>query len=137
MKNWKFVFNLLLPALVLYWGLLFTVTHRPAMPSVVERYDKIVHLGAFGLLSFMLALLFNLKMGVQLRWGIWVGTICVLYGAVDEYTQQFVPNRSSDINDLIADACGVLLGITAAYSLIFLRRYILSRNAMYASCSAQ
>jgi VanZ family protein len=35
----------------------------------------------------------------------------VLYGASDELHQWFVPSRSSDVRDLLADAVGVLAGV--------------------------
>jgi VanZ family protein len=36
--------------------------------------------------------------------------IAVLYGASDEIHQMFVPNRTPELLDLVADACGGLAG---------------------------
>ena len=35
----------------------------------------------------------------------------VLYAALDEYHQRFVPGRSGEIKDVLIDACGLLLGL--------------------------
>lgn len=44
----------------------------------------------------------------------------VFYGMVDEFHQKFIPGRTSDINDVIADTVGGLL-----YLLVF---WLLSRK---------
>ena len=46
--------------------------------------------------------------------------ICWLYGASDEYHQRFVPGRTSDVLDWVADALGSVLGAGAvsAWSII-------------------
>ena len=37
----------------------------------------------------------------------------ILYAALDEYHQSFVPGRSGEIKDVLIDACGLLLGLLA------------------------
>ena len=37
----------------------------------------------------------------------------ILYAALDEYHQRFVPGRSGEIKDVLIDACGLLLGLAA------------------------
>lgn len=48
----------------------------------------------------------------------------VFYGLVDEFHQKFIPGRTSDINDVIADTVGGLL-----YLLVF---WFLSRKKVVA-----
>jgi VanZ family protein len=61
--------------------------------------------------------------GYQARLPIWIWTIAVSYGAIDEYTQQFVQNRTCDILDLLADATGASLGLLALHiCVLFARR---------------
>ncbi len=40
---------------------------------------------------------------------LWSGIVCIIYGASDEFHQYFVPNRSSELQDLLADIAGVLI----------------------------
>jgi len=43
--------------------------------------------------------------------------IAMVYGATDEFHQSFVPGRSTEVNDWIADSIGASLGVVC--SLIF------------------
>ncbi len=40
---------------------------------------------------------------------LWTGIITIVYGASDEIHQYFVPNRSSELQDWLADITGVLV----------------------------
>jgi VanZ family protein len=86
-------------------------------------FDKWVHIGLISILSFLFC------------WGIYkrnknaeknksnfilTGIICLGYGIMIEFIQRdFIPNRSFDIGDVIADGVGSLAGVI--YSFI---RYI-------------
>ncbi len=79
----------------------------------VPYIDKIAHLGLFGGLVFfwILFLYFRSREVVSsfIKWLIVVLTI--IYGTLMEYVQlYFVPNRSFDTGDIIADAVGALIG---------------------------
>jgi hypothetical protein len=65
--------------------------------------DKVAHAVAFG----GLALLLHLASG---RWWIALG-LTSLYGISDEIHQAFVPGRSVDMTDWIADTVGALMAI--------------------------
>jgi VanZ family protein len=41
--------------------------------------------------------------------------VTVLYGALDEFHQLFVPSRQADVLDLLADACGALAYVVWHY----------------------
>ena len=41
--------------------------------------------------------------------------IAVVYGVSDEFHQSFVPGRSPDVADVVADAAGAALALTAAW----------------------
>ena len=77
-------------------------------------FDKWVHIGMFAILTFLFC------------WGYWrsgphkvrllrafilIAFCSLVYGIVMEYVQRdFVPNRSFDVGDIIADGVGCLLG---------------------------
>jgi VanZ family protein len=57
---------------------------------------------------------------------VWLVVILVvLYGLLDEFHQYFVPGRTVDIYDALADAAGALLG---AWSMYILVRILASRS---------
>lgn len=86
-------------------------------------FDKWVHLGIF---SIMVALLCwaaykrNTQRNKIKGYFILYGVICLAYGIAIEYVQKhFIPNRSFDFTDIIADGMGSLLGL-----LYSMKRYI-------------
>lgn len=100
--------------LLVYWLLLFTGTHLPPMsagPTLSGSSDEIVHIAAYAGLAFLMARCWQSQRG-KLSWGrllvVWM--TCVLFGAVDEVTQQFV-GRESSVSDWVADACGAAVGV--------------------------
>ncbi len=74
--------------------------------------DKVAHLGLY------------LVLGTTLAWGRWRSRrgptwllLCLglLYGALDEWHQGFVPGRDPSTVDLLADAVGLILGFFLAH----------------------
>jgi VanZ family protein len=101
-------------ALVCYWLALFIVTHIPIERLALHRgsADKFAHVGAFAVLSMLLACTWRLSTGrLHLRQLVWVWLIVVLYGAIEETTQPMV-NRVASSFDWLADAVGATLGLT-------------------------
>ncbi len=88
-------------------------------------FDKIVHVGMFALLSVLwcFALLKKTSDRKKLRqWFLSVAIIWIIYGIAMEFVQRyFIPGRSFDINDMIADAAGATAG------LIFSTRYFIKK----------
>lgn len=86
---------------------IFWVSHQSSvrLPGFTLS-DKVGHLAAYTLLAILLCL------GAR-AWGlspVWVLVLGILYGVSDEFHQSFVPGRSAELGDLIADSLGVLLG---------------------------
>lgn len=107
-----------------YWVTLFVLTHVPSvnLPDIT-LIDKICHALAYAALAFAIGGVLTIWRGYQARLPIWIWTIAVSYGAIDEYTQQFVQNRTCDILDLLADATGAGLGLLALHlCVLFARR---------------
>jgi len=101
--------------LVVYWLILFVATTLPAasMPSF-GVVDKVNHLSAYFILAILLflTLLFQQKIPLtKNRVAAYALIICSLYGMLDEVHQIFIPGRSAEFLDFLADACGALLGV--------------------------
>ncbi len=113
-----------LPAVV-YIAALFCVSQMsdPPAPDFGVRWsDKINHVGAFGLMTLLVFRAARwMYPSIPLRSQILRAVAFVAtYGVVDEFHQAFVPHRSCDITDWIADVCGALAA--AAVIALWLRR---------------
>jgi VanZ family protein len=83
--------------------------------------DKVVHICLFGSLSFSILIHFETSAYEKLktvRAHAYVLIFCILYGIGMEYYQKyFVPSRGFDVNDMLADAAGAIMGLPALYQL--------------------
>ena len=80
-------------------------------------FDKWVHIGLFLGLSFLACWSFNLQKNKYLLILLFV---TVLYGLAVEIIQyKFIPNRSYDLGDLLADTIGSCIGV-----LVWMKRYV-------------
>jgi VanZ family protein len=100
----------------IYWLAIFALTHSPVVPMphfTLRAIDKIAHLGVFAGLGFLLCAA-GMALGYSPRRVIAaVILIVAAYGMFDEFTQQFVPNRSSEWSDWLSDMLGAGIGITS------------------------
>ncbi len=80
----------------------------PSLPGL----DKLVHAGVYALLAFLAARAFaTLPRPCAPRTLAWAAAVfAVCYGLSDEVHQAFVPERTADIGDLVADALGAVAG---------------------------
>lgn len=88
------------------------------------QLDKWIHIFLFSVMA--LSLCWGIYKSnktnthLNLRYFIVAGLICTAYGIIMEFVQKYyVPNRSFDVGDIIADAVGAALG--TFYSI---RKYI-------------
>ncbi|MFQ5669604.1 MAG: VanZ family protein [Acidobacteriota bacterium] len=99
--------------IALFMVLLSHMSHPPR-PSGVA--DWLLHGLEYAALGF--ALLRALGGGLRLRvpWKIlpWALALGILFGALDEFHQSFIPFRQADLKDLAADAAGTLAGAVIA-----------------------
>ena len=80
--------------------------------------DKLFHLVVFGILGFLvMGSLPASPDGYRLRQLWQVALVVMLYGVSDEFHQYFVPGRSVDVYDVLADTVGGLLGAWTMYQL--------------------
>lgn len=99
---------------ILWAGLIFWSSSLP-VPPVLEGLpagsDKVAHLIEYGILSYLLtrALRGTSPGRHPGRMAVVVVLITSLYGAFDEFHQSFVPFRTVDPLDVLADAAGAAL----------------------------
>jgi len=88
----------------------------------IPMLDKWVHVGMFTIMVVLLCWgYYKKKLSAKLKHSfIMIGIYCLLYGIIMEFVQKyFVPNRSFDTGDIIADGTGAVIGVM--YSV---KRYI-------------
>lgn len=99
----------------IYWIILFTATSIPIdqLPSL-GLSDKINHFVAF----FILAVLLFLTLKYQRKnyylfskASLIAFIICLIYGAIDEIHQMWIPGRYAEMLDWLADGFGALAGV--------------------------
>ncbi len=85
-----------------------TATSWPHPPRMPHNSDKVVHFSAYALLGASVAWAARTSMVIAaLRWLLVVSAL----GAADEWHQQFIPNRSMDVQDWLADTAGAAGGL--------------------------
>jgi VanZ family protein len=80
--------------------------------------DKVVHAIIYFVLCWLVRRAFyNQNNFLMLRNGSFLGAFIftVVYGLLDEYHQTFVPGRTADFYDLLADTGGALLYVAIAW----------------------
>lgn len=93
---------------LLYAATIVAMSHRSTVPGpAVPGFDKVVHFCAYGLLATALC---RLGRGWRAAVGALVATS--LFGVTDEWHQSFVPGRSTDLLDWLADTLGAALAVT-------------------------
>ena len=88
---------------------------HPGLPELgIEWEDKIMHISAYFAFGIALVLFFVVNLQVPEIKKVAFITIFIgsFYGLTDEFHQYFIPGRSSEILDWIADVLGVLLSVT-------------------------
>lgn len=87
----------------------------PVRTPGVPLGDKLLHLTGYALLAALVFRAMNAtRPGPAGR--LWTMSVlfAALYGALDEVHQAFVPSRTADVLDLLADAAGAAIGAGAA-----------------------
>lgn len=102
-----------LPVIV-YAGLIFHISSVPGedIPALFFGQDIIFHFFEYAGLAFLIKrALKEYSFGKDnLRRLFWVCLFVIIYAILDEFHQQFVPNRSSSFSDIVIDGMGSVLG---------------------------
>lgn len=108
----------LLPA-VAYAALIFWLSHQPnPLPALTAALsDKLLHGAEYGGLAGLLALGLH-RAGVRGigRAALLAAALASAYGASDEWHQSFVPHRTADVLDWVADSLGAAAGALLAFA---------------------
>jgi len=117
-NSYRILFFLRIP-LFIHWVTIMILTSIPleSLPSV-RLGDKFEHFLAFFVLGFFLYLnfLFQNKIKLFQKYPFtFTLLLCAAYGAFDELHQLFIPGRSAEFIDWIADFLGAIAGISLAF----------------------
>jgi VanZ family protein len=112
-RNWIWILPLSV-AITIVW-----LSSRPSYPlgiTLPAPLDKVAHLSAFGVLaaSTEIAWRHTHPELPLLRRLVVIFILVAIFGASDEFHQYFVPGRSCDLFDWMADAAGGALGLALA-----------------------
>lgn len=118
----KYHFWVIAWALTIFIQSSFTAVELPKVEWI--SMDKVIHMGVFGLLALLCYISFiKLNNNIILKRNpyLWTAVLTIIYGASDEFHQYFVPNRSSEFADWVADVIGIILALIVI-------KYILSKK---------
>lgn len=103
-------------------ALIFVLSGMAAPPTPVQASDKTLHFLGYGGLGVVAlrATAGGVLGGVTGGSAAAAWTIATLYGLTDEYHQSFVPSRTPDAADVLADAVGAAasIGLVWAFGII-------------------
>lgn len=99
---------------ILYMVLIFYLSSMPSIrqPGPLEdvpNIDKLEHFMEFMVLGLLMYLSFHFSKGETVRRSAWMFALlgAITYACTDEIHQLFVPGRSPDLIDLLADSTGI------------------------------
>ena len=100
-----------------HMALIFAASSRSdtsAVPSVIP--DKVMHFAVYAVLGALIlrAVAGGRRSNVTLSGVLTAVVMATLYGITDEWHQSFVPGRTSDALDVVADLAGASAGAAAA-----------------------
>ena len=100
--------------------LIFTASSRSSVAGPrIPHFDKVVHFSVYGLLGTLAC---RAIAGSRGAW--WALAAVYAYGATDEWHQYFVPGRSTEVADWVADTAG------AAIAILMYRRWTAYRHLL-------
>ena len=125
-------FILWLPVIV-YMGVLFWLSSLHTVPGIPnDPENRLAHFAAYAGLAMVTLRAFadGEWRGVTAAAAIGAVTIASLYGVSDEYHQHFVPGRTFDVFDMVADALGAIGGASVVWVCSIMRRRSQTRHVL-------
>jgi VanZ family protein len=101
-----------------YMALIFVLSGMASPPTPAQASDKTLHFVGYGGLGVVAlrATAAATMSGVTGGSAAAAWTIASLYGLSDEYHQSFVPERTADVADAVADAAGAAATIVPVWA---------------------
>ena len=95
-----------------YMAIIFALSSGPSLPLPRLTTDKMAHAGVYAGLAFLVARAFagGFPGRITPRTALLAVAVTIAYGVSDEWHQLFVPGRTADRADVVADAIGALVG---------------------------
>jgi len=88
-------------------GLIFLASSRSHLVSSgVPQGDKVAHFAVYGLLGTLVC-----RLGRGWRAAVWAVVAASAFGVSDEWHQSFVPGRSTEVADWVADTLGAAVAV--------------------------
>lgn len=106
---------------IIWMTTIFLLSHQQSLPSptLFPSQDKLFHVIVYAVLGMLfIGALPHKPAAPPCRTVMIAGLLATLYGCSDEFHQSFIPGRSAEITDILADGVGAFLGasITALLS---------------------
>jgi VanZ family protein len=103
--------RLYLAMLAVWVALTLTLTSIPnSEVAMFPGADKVAHFGFYGVVGFLFVLWRRETGSAAAGAVVWGAIFAALLGAVDEFHQQWVPGRSMEFFDWVADFAGGTVG---------------------------
>jgi VanZ family protein len=110
--------------LIAYGAFIAIQSHFPSPDSVprLPFFDKLLHTGAYALLGMLFCRAYRSGRPAASARSLARAAVlsAVLFGLTDEIHQSYVPSRTADGWDLLADALGAAMGVGFYFALISL-----------------
>ena len=104
---------------LLWAGVILFGTSLPqeAVPVQTARFDKVLHFSIYTVFSFLLTRQIS---DTTSRWRAAAIAVvfAMVFGALDEWHQRFIPGRSTEFADWQADALGAVVGALASIAML-------------------
>lgn len=88
------------------------VLDRPFLLDGFLEVDKLVHVGLYGVLGWLVVRAMDVETASPLPALVGALSAALLFAAVDEWHQTWIPSRSPQLVDWLADAAGLTVGAT-------------------------
>jgi VanZ family protein len=113
---------------IIWAALIFVASSIPSsdIPKAkILEFDKAIHLSIYFVFAFLIFRAFSYdgfssKLHAAAAWV--TVLLAAFYGATDEFHQFFVPGRSMDVFDWLADTSGAILAVALAAYLVRRRK---------------
>jgi VanZ family protein len=103
-----------LPAAIGWAAVIFFLSQIPGadVPPLIFGMDKLVHAIVFGVLGLLTLGSMRPSANGYRAFQLWLAVaLATIYGGLDEAHQHFVPGRTPDIHDIMADAVGAMISV--------------------------